>query len=105
MVKALTAAEFDAFITEAKEPVLVDLWASWCGPCRMLSPLVDQLAEAYAGRLQVAKVDVDAEGAVAMRYFVNSIPTLLLFKDGQLVDRSVGLVPMQALEAFVKQAL
>ncbi len=105
MVQALTAAEFDAFIAEAEVPVLVDLWASWCGPCRMLSPLVDKLAEAYEGRLKVAKVDIDAEGAVAMQFGVTSIPTLLLFKDGKLVDRSVGLVPAQALEAFVKQAM
>ena len=105
MVKALTAAEFDAFITGAETPVLVDLWASWCGPCRMLSPLVDKLAETFEGRLLVAKVNVDEEAEVAMKFGVSSIPTLLLFKGGKLVDRSVGLVPAQALEAFVKQAL
>ena len=105
MVKTLTSAEFDAYISQAAQPVLVDLWASWCGPCRMLSPLVDKLAETYDGRLLVAKVNIDEEAEIAIRYGVNSIPTLLLFKGGRLVDRSIGLVPAQMLEAFVKQAM
>ena len=105
MVKTLTAAEFDAFIAGAAQPVLVDLWASWCGPCRMLSPLVDQLSETYDGRLLVAKVNVDEEADVAMKFGVSSIPTLLLFKDGKLLDKSIGLVPAEALKAFVEKAL
>ena len=105
MITALTNETFDTFIQNADKPVLVDLWASWCGPCRMLSPVVDQLAETYAGKLLVAKVNVDEEAAIAMKYGVTSIPTLLLFKDGQLADRSIGYVPPQALQAFVEKYL
>ena len=105
MITALTTETFDAFIANAEKPVLVDLWASWCGPCRMLSPLVDKLAEEMADRIEVAKVDIDENEGVAMKFGVNSIPTLLLFKGGELVSRSVGLVPMEQLKAFVGQAL
>lgn len=101
----LNSSNFDAFITSATTPVLVDLWASWCGPCRMLSPLVDQLAEEYAGKLAVGKLNVDESGDVAMRFGVNSIPTLLLFKNGELIDRSVGLIPKTELISFVSKAL
>ena len=105
MITALTNETFDAFIQNADKPVLVDLWASWCGPCRMLSPLVDQLAEDMADQLTVAKVDVDAAPEVAMKFGVNSIPTLLLFKGGKLVNKSIGYVPMESLKAFVAQAI
>lgn len=105
MITALTHDTFDAFIAGADKPVLVDLWASWCGPCRMLSPLVDQLAEEMDGRLSVAKVDFDENEAVAMKFGVSAIPTLLLFKNGELVGRSVGYVSMDQLKVFVSQAL
>ncbi|MBR6030081.1 MAG: thioredoxin [Clostridia bacterium] len=104
MTTALNKDNFDSFINGAGKPVLVDLWASWCGPCRMLSPLVDALAESRSD-IAVGKVDVDDNPDIAMRYGVQSIPTLLLFKDGELVDRSVGYVPQAALEAFVAKAL
>ena len=105
MITELTNETFNDFIDTADKPVLVDLWASWCGPCKMLSPLVDQLAEKLAGKLTVAKVNVDEASDVAMQFRVSSIPTLLLFKDGELKDTSIGYVPMQQLEAFVSQVL
>ncbi|MBQ6175491.1 MAG: thioredoxin [Clostridia bacterium] len=105
MITELTNETFNDFIDKADKPVLVDLWASWCGPCKMLSPLVDQLAEKFAGKLTVAKVNVDEASDVAMQFRVSSIPTLLLFKDGELKDTSIGYVPMQQLEAFVSQVL
>ncbi|MBR4457833.1 MAG: thioredoxin [Clostridia bacterium] len=105
MITELTNETFNDFIDKADKPVLVDLWASWCGPCKMLSPLVDQLAEKLAGKLTVAKVNVDEASDVAMQFRVSSIPTLLLFKDGELKDTSIGYVPMQQLETFVSQVL
>ena len=78
--------------------VLVDCWAPWCGPCRMISPLVEQLASEYAGRLKVGKLDVDENPLIASQYTIQSIPTLLLFKDGRLVDRLVGALPRQEIE-------
>ncbi len=105
MITALTNDTFDAFVAGAGKPVLVDLWASWCGPCRMLSPLVDRLAEEMEGKIEVAKVDIDENAEVAMKFGVNSIPTLLLFKNGRLADKSVGLIPMEQLKAFAEGAL
>ena len=104
MVTTLTNANFEDFIAKADKPVLVDLWASWCGPCKMLSPLVDQLAEEYADKLLVGKVNVDEAADIAMAFNVNSIPTLLLFKDGELKDTSIGYVPKNVLVDFVSKA-
>ena len=105
MITELTSENFDSFIKNAAAPVLVDLWASWCGPCKMLSPLVDQLAEEMGDKLAVGKVNVDDEGEIAMRYGVQSIPTLLLFKGGELVNKNIGYVPLPALKAFVQSAM
>ncbi len=105
MITELTSENFDSFIKNASAPVLVDLWASWCGPCKMLSPLVDQLAEEMGDKLAVGKVNVDDEGEIAMRYGVQSIPTLLLFKGGELVNKNIGYVPLPALKAFVQSAM
>lgn len=105
MITNLTNETFNDFIDKADKPVLVDLWASWCGPCKMLSPLVDQLAAKCEGKLTVAKVNVDDAADVAMQFGVNSIPTLLLFKDGELKDTSIGYVPVQRLEDFISQVL
>ena len=87
----------------APTPVLVDCWADWCGPCHMLAPTIDALARDHAGRVLVAKLDVDANPAVAGRYDVRSIPTMLLFKDGRLVDRLVGVQPRAAIEAKLRE--
>jgi thioredoxin 1 len=91
----LTEANFQQEVMESPIPVLVDFWATWCGPCRMLSPVVDEIAQEYARKVKVGKVNVDDEMGLAMAYQVNSIPTLLVFRQGQLVDQSVGVVPKE----------
>ena len=89
MVKELTKANFNETIMASK-PMLVDFWASWCGPCRMVSPVIDQIAEEYDGKITVGKVNVDDEGSLAAEYAVVSIPTVILFKDGKPVEKLVG---------------
>jgi len=87
-----TDAEFDKDVLNSDVPVLVDFWAEWCGPCRMMGPTVDQVATDYAGRVKVGKLDVDANQQTAMRYNIRGIPTLLLFKGGKVVDQKVGAI-------------
>ena len=95
---------FDKLIT-GDVPVLVDFWATWCGPCRMIAPIVEEIANEYAGKVLVAKVDVDEMGELAQRYRIMNIPTLMLFKQGQLVDKAIGARPKAALEQMVNKAL
>ena len=87
-----TDAGWDKDVLNSDAPVLVDFWAEWCGPCRMMSPTIDAIAEAYAGRVKVGKLNVDENGATGMRYNVRGIPTLLLFKGGKVVEQKVGAV-------------
>jgi thioredoxin 1 len=91
-VLSFSDSSFDADVLKSDVPVLVDFWAAWCGPCRAVAPVVDQIATEYAGRLKVGKVDVDSNGDIATRYGITGIPTLLLFKDGRVVDSRVGAV-------------
>jgi thioredoxin len=93
----LTDATFDSHLAGSPIPVLVDFWAPWCGPCRMLAPTLDQLATELAGKVQIAKLNIDENPAAASRYRVASIPTLIVFHNGREVDRIVGLQPKQAI--------
>ena len=98
-------ADFDAAVLQSGEPVLVDLWAEWCGPCKMISPVLDELAETYGGKLKVAKVNVDENRATAIKYHVRSIPMLLLFKDGQIQATQIGAVGKGQLTQMIDKAL
>ena len=96
MAKIATNTSFDEFL-ESEKLVIVDFWATWCGPCRMLSPLLDEVEAEMADKVEVVKVNVDDADEIAMRFRIMSIPTLLFFKNGQMVDRSVGAMPKSAL--------
>ncbi|MEK7765741.1 MAG: thioredoxin [bacterium] len=100
----VTESEFDAKVVQSAIPVLVDFWAEWCGPCRMIAPLVEELAREMDGRLAVAKVDVDAHPRLAERYGIQSIPTLLVFKGGQIVKMLVGYMPKPELKKALADA-
>jgi thioredoxin 1 len=101
----LTTTNFDTEVLDSTIPVLVDFWAEWCMPCKMIAPTVDQLAKDYAGKLKVCKVNVDQENELAAQHNIVSIPTLLLFKDGKVVRQKVGAVPKHELENLVKDIL
>ena len=98
----LTEQNFEAEVLQSDKPVLIDFWAPWCGPCRMLAPAVAQIAEEYEGKAKVCKVNVDDEPGLARQFGISGIPTVLIFKNGQLTDTLVGLRPKAELEALLK---
>lgn len=100
---AVTTAAFDQEVLGSAIPVLVDFWATWCGPCKAIAPAIEELATELDGVASVRKVDVDSEGDLAMRYGVMSIPTLIVFKNGQEVDRLVGALPKTEIKALVER--
>ncbi len=104
-VMHVTDATFDDEVIKSEVPVLVDFWATWCGPCHMVAPIVSDLSVTHEGKLKVAKVDVDACQKTAIRFNIRSIPTLLLFKDGRVVDQIVGAQPKAKIVAAVDRAL
>ena len=101
----LTEENFEQEVLKAPTPVLVDFWAVWCGPCKMIAPVVDELAEEYAGQLKIGKVDVDNHQQIAMQYGIRSIPTLLIFKGGKVVEQIVGAAPKKMLVDKVSKHL
>jgi thioredoxin 1 len=103
-VQQIGDADFDNVLNGGK-PVFVDFWAPWCGPCRLIGPLVEELAPSYEGKAVITKMNVDDNPMVAQRYGVTSIPTLMMFKNGQLVDRMVGAAPKNALQQFIDRNL
>ena len=102
---AVTDQEFEEQVLKADTPVLVDFWADWCAPCKMIAPIVEELATEYDGQVRFAKVDVDANPEAATKYGVRSIPTLLLFKNGQAVEQVVGAVPKAVLKQRLDKVL
>ncbi len=100
-VQTLTDANFEQSVNHTPQPVLVDFWAEWCGPCRRLSPTVDELARDYDGRIVVGKMNVDENPATPMRFSIRGIPTLLLFKGGQIVEQVVGLADKASLKKLI----
>ena len=102
---AVTDADFEQQITNHKGLAVVDFWATWCGPCRMVAPILDQLAVEYAGKAKVAKMDVDSNQMTPMKFGVRSIPAILFFKDGKLVDQVIGAMPKAAIESKFQKHL
>ena len=105
MIKHVTDASFATEVLDADGPVLVDFWAEWCGPCRQIAPVLDALASEHAGKMTIAKVNVDENPATPNRYGVRSIPALLLFDRGRLVDQRVGAAPRAQIDAWLRNAV
>ena len=104
-IKHITDASFDSDVLKSDKPVLVDYWAEWCGPCKMIAPILDEVATAYNGKLQIAKMNVDENREIPAKFGIRGIPTLMLFKDGQLAATKVGALSKAQLVAFIDQQL
>jgi thioredoxin 1 len=104
-VTAATDDNFDAEVLKSSKPVLVDFWAPWCGPCKAVGPIVEELADQFKDSIKVMKLNVDDSQKTAQNYNVRSIPTIFLFKDGKILDTLIGLVPKERLEDFIKKGL
>lgn len=105
MALEITDATFEEVVLKASQPVLVDFWATWCGPCRMVGPIIEELSNDYDGKAVVGKVDVDSNQEFAAKYGVRNIPTVLLFKGGEVVDKQVGVAPKATYAAKIDAAL
>ena len=105
LIKHTTDATFEADVLQSSKPVLVDYWAEWCGPCKMIAPILDEVATSYDGRLQIAKMNVDENRDIPAKFGIRGIPTLMIFKDGQLAATKVGAMSKSQLTAFIDQQL
>jgi thioredoxin 1 len=105
MALQLTDANFEEVVLKADKPVLVDLWAEWCGPCRMVGPIIEEIAKEYEGKAVVGKLDVDGNPTVTSKFGIRNIPTILFFKGGEIVDKQVGAVPKSVIAAKLEKLL
>jgi len=103
-VSKVSDADFEAEVLKSAEPVVVDFWAEWCGPCKMIAPALEEIAGTMTGKVKIVKLNVDENPATAAKYGIMSIPTLMLFKNGELASRQVGAAPKQKLEAWINSS-
>ena len=103
MEVVLTVENFESEVLKSEKPVLVDFWATWCGPCRMIAPIIEEIAHDYEGKIKVGKVNVDEQEELAVRYGISSIPTLLLFKNGEVAKKTLGYMPKDAVVKFIEE--